>query len=207
MKLYTSKLGPNPMACDAILRYKGLIDEIERVEINMATAENRGEAFLRKNPLGQLPALELENGSVISELSAIAEYLEEYRPSPVLCGQDAEARAMTRMWMRRTDFLLLVPMMLSFRHGPGVKFFAKRIRIEEAVSVPVGNIARDGMAWFNERLADGRTYICGGEFTYVDIVLTIMLGFFVTSQGGLADGYENLTAYLERVQTEPCFVQ
>ena len=204
MKFYTATVGPNPQALSTILKYKNM-EDIPQQEVDMLAAENRSEAYLQHNPLGQLPALELDNGIVISEISAIAEYLEELRPDPVLCGRTAEERAITRMWMRRADYLLFVPMMLHFRHGAGAKFFEKRIRIEEDVSAPIGRIAHDGLLWFDARLADGRTYICGTYFTYVDIVLAIFLGFFIgQSKAGLPRECVHLATYLERLKSEPC---
>ena len=106
MKLYHS-IGPNPAVVDLFLAEKGL--EIERVEVDLRGGENRRPEYLKINPAGQLPALVLDGGEVITEVTAICEYLEEEHREPPLIGSTPTERAETRMWTRRIDLGIVEP--------------------------------------------------------------------------------------------------
>ena len=100
MKVLNS-FGPNPRMLRMFLREKNI--NIDFIEHDLMGAENRGEAYLEKNPGGQLPALELDNGMVIAETIVICDYLEELHPEPALIGSTPDERAKTRMWTRRVE--------------------------------------------------------------------------------------------------------
>src|SRR5438128_695953 len=100
MKLYQS-IGPNPRVVKMFIEEKGL--DIERIDVDLRGAENRRAPYTEKNPAGQTPCLELDDGRHLAEITAICEYLEEIQPSPPLIGATAEERAETRMWTRRID--------------------------------------------------------------------------------------------------------
>jgi len=100
MKFYNS-MGPNPRVVKMFMAEKGL--DFPRVEINLMAGENRQQPYVAKNPAGQMPALELDDGVVLAEILPICEYLEETHPTPALVGTDPESRAITRMWTRRID--------------------------------------------------------------------------------------------------------
>ena len=100
MQLYDS-FGPNPRAMRMYLAEKGI--KIPTKEIDLLKAENRKPPYTDRNPGGQLPALELDNGKCIGETVAIWEYLEEKHPTPALIGANAEERAEARQWQRRVE--------------------------------------------------------------------------------------------------------
>ena len=100
MKLYNS-IGPNPHVVRMFMAEKGLT--IETQDIDLMAGDNRKEAHLARNPHGQMPTLELDDGSYLSEITAICEYLEETNPKPAMIGSTAEQRAECRMWTRRVD--------------------------------------------------------------------------------------------------------
>jgi len=100
MLIYNS-LGPNPGALHMFLAEKGLT--IATKDVDLMGAENRRPPYTDRNPGGQLPALELDDGAVIGETVAIFEYLEEQNPKPALIGANAKERAETRMWQRRIE--------------------------------------------------------------------------------------------------------
>jgi glutathione S-transferase len=105
---------------------------------------NRGEDFRRKNSLGTVPVLELDNGTYISESVAICRYFEELQPEPALFGSGPEERALVEMWNRRIEFNLLQPIADSFRQRHD--FFKGRIRqLPEHAQVQRLN-AEDGLA-------------------------------------------------------------
>ena len=143
MKLYTAERAPNPRAAENIIALKGI--DVEKVYIDLNGGENRGDDFTKINPAGQLPALETDDGQIIAEVSAIAEYLEEIRPDPVLVGVTAAERAHTRMRMRQVDYLVLGPMMYGFRNSEGADFFKSRMRIQPEIGAPMKLVAGDGV--------------------------------------------------------------
>ncbi len=195
MKLYTAPRAPNPRAIDWALHLKKI--EVERVEIDLLEGENRGDEFLKINPAGQLPALVTDEG-LITEITAMIEYFEELKPDPVLVGATAQERAETRMWARRADIMVILPMANGFRHGKAVPFFTGRIPIYEDISAPSQSMANDGLAWFNTQLADGRDFLCGKRFSYADIVFVAFVAYFAKVAHPI-DDYPHVIAYIERV--------
>jgi len=113
MKLYNS-VGPNPQVVRMFIAEKGM--DIPKQEVDLMGGENRRPPFNSTvNVAGQLPALELDNGKTISEITAICEYLEEVGKGPALIGATPEERAETRMWVRRIDLNICEPMANGFR--------------------------------------------------------------------------------------------
>src|SRR5215470_9031722 len=100
MRIYDS-LGPNPRALRMFLHEKGI--ELAKIDVDLLGAENRRPPYTDRNPGGQMPALELDDGRVLGETVAIFEYLEEKHPTPPLIGRTAEDRAEARMWQRRIE--------------------------------------------------------------------------------------------------------
>src|SRR5215475_15796059 len=100
MKLYDS-IGPNPHIVRMFMAEKGI--DIPRQTVNLMKGENREAEHLKRNPHGQMPCLELDNGQFVSEILPICEYLEDKNPKPPLVGSTPEEKAETRMWTRRID--------------------------------------------------------------------------------------------------------
>ncbi len=196
MKIYTTKRAPNPAALDAIVRLKEL--EIERHEIDMMGGENRAAAFLKINPAGQLPCLQLDDGTIIAEVAAIAEYLEEIKPDPVLVGSTASERAVTRMRMRQIDYLIIGPMMAGFRHGEAKEFFAPRMTIHETLAAPSKQVSADGLAWLEKQM-EGQEFICGDRLTYVDCCFYPVAKMVRKAGQPFDESLTNLNAYMERL--------
>src|SRR5690348_11282092 len=110
-RLYDS-FGMNPRIIRFYLAEKGI--DLPRQEIDILSAENRGAEYLKLNPAGQMPALELSDGTHIAETAAIIEYLEELHPEPPLIGSTPKERAVTRMWWRRVELGICRPMVQGF---------------------------------------------------------------------------------------------
>lgn len=102
MKLYDMRVAPNPRRVRIFLAEKGI--EIPTVEINIRAGENLEPGFLAVNPRGVLPTLQLEDGTIIDESTAICRYFEELRPDPPLLGRGALEKAMVECWTRRVEF-------------------------------------------------------------------------------------------------------
>ncbi len=200
MKLYVADRAPGPNVARRLVAFKNA--SVEEVVIDIQNADNRKADFLKINPAGQVPCLQTDNGIVISEVTAIAEYLEELIPDPIFVGATAEERAETRMWMRRADLMVISTMGVGFQHGKGAPFFEGRIPIYTDVSAPMISIAQHGLRWFNDQLAT-RTYLCGDRFTYADIVLHGFATFFAKLGQNFDPELSHLIAYMERVGAHP----
>lgn len=196
IKFYTAPMAPNPRAVANILAIKQF--EVETVSLDLVGGENRGDDFVKINPAGQLPCLELEDGTVIAEVAAIAEYIEELKPDPVLVGTTAAERAFTRMRMRQCDYLILSPMMTGYRHGKGADFFKSRMRITPEISPHMQLIAGDGLRWLDGQL-NGQDFICGDQLRYVDCAFYPLVSFLAKVSQPIDDELANLTAYMQRL--------
>ncbi len=200
MKLYNS-IGPNPHVVWMFIQEKGL--DIDNIEIDLSGGENRQTEFKSKNPAGQLPALELDDGTVISEITAICEYLEELHSSPSLMGEDAVARAQTRMWARRVDLNILEPMTNGFRYAEGLPLFSSRIRCIPQAADDLKLVAQDGLAWLNDQM-EGKQYISGENFSLADIMLFCFLEFgAMIGQPYDTEKLVNIAAWHQRVGARP----
>jgi glutathione S-transferase len=119
MILYDFGLAINARKLRIYLAEKGLADRgvpIARVEVNTLTGGTRTPEFLKKNPMGRLPVLELDDGTCLSESLAIVEYLEELFPSPPLIGETPLDRARTRALERISELDVLLPVYTVFKH-------------------------------------------------------------------------------------------
>src|SRR5260370_5959513 len=124
MKLYDS-IGPNPRIVRMFMAEKGI--EIPKQTVDLRGGENRQAEHLKRNPHGQMPTLELDDGNYLSEITAICEYLEEKNPKPAMIGGTAEERAECRMWARRVDLNICEPLPHAPRSSPPLKSFQNRI--------------------------------------------------------------------------------
>ena len=153
MKLYDS-IGPNPRIVRMFMAEKGI--DIPKQTVDLRGGENRQEAHLKRNPHGQMPALELDDGSYLSEIVPICEYLEEKNPSPAMIGTTPEERAECRMWTRRVDLNICEPLANGYRFGEALKFFEKRIPVAPEASPGLKMIAANRLKWLDGQMADGQ---------------------------------------------------
>jgi glutathione S-transferase len=199
MKLYNS-LGPNPRAVRMFLAEKGMQLPLEEVDI-MGGA-NRKDAYKTKNPAGQMPSLELDDGSNLAEITAICEYLEEKQPNPPLIGRTPEERARTRMWTRRVDLNVCEPLANGFRYGEGLAMFKDRMHVIPEASAGLKTVAAKNLAWVDGLIA-GRKHLADDRFTLADILLYCFLDFGAGVGQKLDPANKNLAAWFERVNARP----
>lgn len=202
MKLYTS-IGPNPRVVNMFLAEKGV--EIPRVNVDIMAGENRLEAHLKRNPSGQSPTLELENGNFLAEVTAICEYLEEVYPQPVLIGSTAEERAITRMWTRRIDLHVVEPMLNGFRAAEGFEIFKNRLRLLPQAADDLKTLAQERIAWLDGLIA-GQPFIAGSSLTLADILLFCTLDFGASVGQPLKPENRNIQAWFARMKERPSAV-
>ena len=193
MKFYDS-LGPNPKLVRMFAAEKGFAFP-EIVKVDLMAGANRQEPYLSKNAAGQVPALELDDGLVISETVAICEYLEELKPKPPLIGADPAQRAETRMWVRRVEWKVTQPLADGFRFGEGLQLFKNRIRTLPEASAGLKAIAKDGLAWLDQQM-EGRETIVPKRFTLADIVLFAFLDFGASVGQPVDPANRNLAKWL-----------
>ena len=164
MKLYDLPPSPNARRVRIFLAEKGL--EIPMVPVNMMTGENQTDAYLKKNSLGRMPLLELDDGSCISESMAICRYIEELHPSPALMGNGALESATIEMWQRRMEFEFLLPIVNIFRHT-GEMWKDRMVQIAEVAEQERKTVA-SRMEWLDSQL-NGTQFIAGDSYTVADI--------------------------------------
>jgi glutathione S-transferase len=192
--------GPNPRALRMFLLEKDL--DLPRIPVDLMGAENRRAPYTDKNPGGQVPALELDDGGVIGETVAIFEYLEEKQPNPSLIGRTAEERAETRMWQRRMELKITEHLYNGFRFAEGVELFRPRMRVLPEAAEGLKATARDNLAWLDSLLA-GKQFIAGERFTIADIILYCALDFGASVGQPLDDALKNVVAWKARVASRP----
>ncbi len=199
MKLYNS-IGPNPRTVRMFAAEKGI--DIPKVEVDLPGGENRKGEYGKKNPAGTTPALELDDGSVLAEITAICEYLDEIKPDPSLVGKTAQERAETRMWVRRIDLYILEPMANGFRWSDGLKFFEPRMRCIPQAAAELKLLAAEKLAWLDGLMA-GKSYVCGERLSLADILLFAFLDFFQGRGQPFDPGLKNIGAWYTRMKARP----
>jgi len=195
MKLYNS-IGPNPRMVRMFMHEKGI--EIPLEAVDLMCGENRRAPYTDKNPAGQLPALELDSGEVISEITAICEYLEEIQPEPCLIGATPKERAETRMWTRRIDLNIIEPLTNGFRYAEGAPLFKDRVHLIPQAADDLKAIAQEKLAWL-DGLMEGKPFIAGERFSMADVLLFSFLDFGRSVGQTLDPALANLNAWLARV--------
>ncbi len=195
MKLYDS-IGPNPRIVRMFMAEKGI--EMPKQKVDLRGGENRKPEHLQRNPHGQLPTLELDDGSFLSEITAICEYLEEKQPEPAMIGATPEQRAECRMWTRRVDLNICEPLANGYRFGEGLKFFQSRIPVAPEASPGLKQIAANRLKWLDGQI-EGRAFLCGERFTLADILLYCFLDFGAQVGQPLDPANANIAAWFVRV--------
>ena len=173
MRLYDGGRAPNPRRVRVFLKEKGIAVPV--VHVDLGAMEHRSERFTAVNPLQRVPALELDDGTIICESIAICRYFEALQPDPPLFGQGAREIALVEMWQRRIEMHLLLGIAQIFRHlHPGM-------REHEVPQVPAWGEANkprviEFLALLDRELA-GRRFAAGDRFSVADITGLIAVDF------------------------------
>lgn len=199
MKLLNS-FGPNPRMVRMFMAEKNIT--MPFVDFDILGGANRQEPYLTKNPAGQTPSLELDDGRVIAETVAICEYLEELHPTPALIGSNAEERAEARMAVRRVELNATEHLYNAFRFGPGLGLFKDRLRCLPEAAEGIKAKGMDGVAMINS-LLEGKNYLCGDRLTVGDLVLYCCLDFVGPTGSPVDPSMKNVHAWLARMNARP----
>lgn len=199
MKFYNS-IGPNPRVVRMFMAEKGI--KIAQEEVDLMKGDNRREPYLAKNSAGQMPALELDSGHCVTEITAICEYLEDTHPNPPLIGATPEQKAETRKWTRRIDLNICEPLANGFRFAEGLPLFKDRIVTVPEAAPGLKKIAQDRLKWLDGEMA-GKEFVCGKRFTLADVLLFGFVDFGNTVGQPLNPEFKNLAAWFARVKERP----
>jgi glutathione S-transferase len=182
MKVHDFPASPNAARVRIALAEKGLGTQVEFVPVNLPGAEHKQETFLKLNPLGTIPVLELDDGTAISECTAITEYLDNLDGKPVLTGRTPREKGVIHMMQKRAESELIDPVGNYFHHAtPGLGPVLQAYKSPDwAGRGEWGTRQRDqaiaGMRYFDSVLQQ-QPYVAGDAFSMADITVWAGLGF------------------------------
>lgn len=202
MKLLNS-FGPNPRMVRMFALEKGITLDMQ--EHDLLGGENRQAAYTQKNPAGQIPALELDNGLVLGETIAICEYLDEVNPGKSLVGKSPEDKAVSRMWQRRVELGVTEALYNGFRFAEGLGLFKDRVHCIPAAAADLKESGQKGLKWL-DGLMEGKAFVSGDEIRLVDIALYCCLDFANGVGQPLDPANKNVMAWFKRMEVRPSAV-
>lgn len=201
MKLYVSQRAPNPRRVQMFMAEKG-IEGIEQVVLDLNAQEHKQAAYLSKSPLARVPALELDDGRVLTETRAICTWLEGLHPEPNLMGRDAQERAFIEMADRRMEWYLMLPLANAVRHThPGLAPLEQPQFPDFGQSQLVK--AKETAIWLDGEL-QRHPWVAGDRFTIADITAFCTVEFGKLMRFKPADaGLHALQAWRDQVAARP----
>lgn len=200
MKLYTSHRAPNPRRVRWVMAEKG-IEDVDLVEIDIMVGEHRTPEYRSRVGVPHVPALELDDGTTISESIAIGRYLEALHPEPNLFGRDAREQAVIEMWTRRCEFYLANPIMLTVRHSHPALAALEATQMPQLADYNRA-AAEKFMKTLDRRLAD-HAFIAEDRFTIADIVAVVGLDFARLIKYRPPEELTHLARWLETCRARP----
>jgi glutathione S-transferase len=199
MKLYDGGRAPNPRRVKVFLAEKGITVPTEQVDLGKLA--HKAAAYTAINPLQRVPALELDDGTVLCESIAICRYFEHLQPEPALFGTGAKEMAVVEMWERRIEFHLLGPISHVFRNShPAMK----EMEVPQVPAWAEANKPRvmDFLALLDRELG-ARRYIAGEHYSVADITGMIAVDFMKPAKLAMPEGLNNLKRWHEGVSSRP----
>ncbi len=205
MKFYDCKTAPSPRRVRIFFAEKGL--DIETVQVDLGKGEQFGEDFRKVNPECVVPALELDDGTCISEVIAICQYLEDLNPEPALLGSSPKERALVSMWNGKVEQLGLLAMMDAFRNT--AKGMADRALPGPEAYAQIPELAERGrkrllhfLGRLDDQLADN-TYVAGDRYSIADISAMVLIDFAGWLKIAIPDDAKNLARWYADVSQRP----
>lgn len=199
MKLFDSRRAPNPRRVRWAMAEKG-IDDIEIVQVDIFKGEHKQPGYRDRAGLAHVPALELDDGTTLTESVAICRYLEALHPEPNLFGRDPIETAMIEMWTRRCEIYLANPLMLAVRYGhPAIVMLDGPD--EEGSRKNVATAER--MLKHVDRQLAGREFIAADRVTIADIVAVTGMDFARLLKWRPAEALVNVGRWYEAMRARP----
>ena len=199
MILYgTPNPAPNPRRVRIFLAEKGI--NLPETNVNMMKREHKSPEFRAKNSMGQIPTLELDDGTCISETVAICRYFEETHPAPPMFGTTAVEKATVDMWVRRVEFTVMTPVGMFWRHAHP----RTAALLTQFTDFGESNKAtyQGAQKYLDRELAD-RPFVTGETYSMADICLLTTVDFAGWIGLPLEDEFANLKAWHARVSARP----
>jgi glutathione S-transferase len=199
MKLYDSYRAPNPRRVRWFMAEKG-IDDIEVVNVSIFEGEHRKPDYLAKAGLPNVPMLEMDDGTAITESVAICRYLESLYPEPNLFGRDARETAVIEMWTRRVEMLLSNPLMLTVRHShPALAAIEKQV---PEIAESNRRTAERALKVFDRRLAESEFIACE-RVTMADILAATGIDFSRMAKFSIPEEFTNVRRWYDAMMARP----
>lgn len=206
MKLYDMRLAPNPRRVRIFLAEKGI--EVPMVEVNIRSGENLQPDFLAVNPRGLLPTLQLDDGTIIDETTAICRYFEESQPEPPLMGSTPVEKAMIECWTRRMEFDAGLPVVDAFRNSYPA-YAAERAVPGRTGLKAIPELAERGLSRlaefypFIDRRLGECAHVAGPEFSVADITLLCIADFARALKMPVPEELPNFSRWHAEVSARP----
>ena len=201
MRLYTTAMAPNALRVLMLLREKAIdVEDVEIVELDLQAREHKSPEYLAINPLGQVPALQLDDGTCIAESLPISRYLDSISEGPSLFGDTPGTQAVIGMWERRAELGLFIPAVEYGHHTQPMMAdsFTQYVDWGNSMTETVQSCLR----LLDERLAES-AWLGGEEFSVADI--TGYCGYKVAEFWSMPmDEPANVTAWVARIGQRPC---
>ncbi|MBT9469746.1 MAG: glutathione S-transferase family protein [Pseudomonadota bacterium] len=199
MILYGAPMpAPNPRRVRIFLAEKGI--DLPETTVNMMKREHKSPEFRAKNSMGQLPALELDDGTCISETVAICRYFEETHPQPPLFGATPVEKALVDQWIRRVEFAVMMPVGNFWRHAhPRTAALLNQFK---DFGQSNAETYKGAQKYLNREL-EGRDFLVGDTFTMADICLLSTVDFAEWIGLPVEDEFKNLKAWRARMKARP----
>jgi len=202
MNIYSSKFAPNPRKVLIYLKEKGITD-IEIIDLDLAKLEHKTPEYKAIAPNSRVPALQLDDGTVILETTAMCRYLECLYPDPNMFGESPMEIASIEMWYSRVSFELMMPLMHGFRHThPHMSAMEEQ---NEAYGLAQRKLGVKQLKNY-DKIMESREFIAGDRFTYADLQMVTSLQFLVRLNKLNIEDYKNLNDYILEVSSRPSFL-
>jgi len=172
MKIYDTKTAPTPRRVRMFLAEKGI--DVEYVQVDIVSGENLSPEIRAKNPLGKVPILELDDGTIISESTAICHYFEALQPEPRLLGNTPVEIGLISQWQQRAELYLFMQVGMCFQHSTG--YFKDRMNPVPEYGKEAGINAQKFLHLLDKHLANS-TYLAGEQFSIADITAVTAVDF------------------------------
>jgi glutathione S-transferase len=199
MKLYDGGRAPNPRRVRVFLAEKGI--RLPTEQVDLGELQQRSDAFTAINPMQRVPALVLDDGTVIAESIAICRYFEALQPEPPLFGRGALESALVEMWNRRAELHLLFPVASVFQHlHPAMKIMVdpQVAQWGEANKPRITQFLR-----FLDGELKGRPYVAGESYTVADITAMIAVDFMRVSKLTVPENLAHVRRWHDAVSARP----
>jgi len=199
MKLYDGGRAPNPRRVRIFLAEKGT--KVPTEQVDLVALQQRSEAYTAINPMQRVPALILDDGTVIAESIAICRYFEALNPDPPLFGRSALDSALVEMWNRRAELHLLFPVASVFQHlHPAMKQMVQP-------QVPDWGEANKPRVMAFLQFLDGelkeRPYVAGANYTVADITALVAVDFMRVAKLAMPNELGNVRRWHAAVSARP----